>query len=313
MSHEVESMMYVGETPWHGLGRRLENPPTSEEAIKAAGLDWEVGLKPMIAVDGMEMYDAIGYRAVMRSDSHGILGVVGTSWKPLQNRDAFRFFDPFIEAGAAEYHTAGSLKEGQKVWVLAKLQGEPMEIAKGDVVEKYLLLSNSHDGRYAVNVRFTPVRVVCWNTLTMAEGDGSAPYLKVYHRGNLTDTMEKVREVVDLTHRTFAATAEQYRLLARRNVQNLEKYIKTALGKDEEGHGKTPYALPKIQELFEGGRGQSNPAIRGTLWAAYNAVTEWVDHRRGTDAARLDAAWFGEGRRIKQRALQEAVLLAKAA
>lgn len=230
----------------------------------------------------------------------------------MENREAFRFIDPFIQAGSAEYHTAGSLKGGQYVWVLTKLRGDPIEIARNDTVERYLLLSNSHDGKAAINVRFTPVRVVCWNTLTMAESDDAAPFLRIYHKGNLKQTMQKVQEVVNITHQTFEATLEQYRFLAQRQVQNIEKYVLKVL-RWPEAEEKKPQALSRIVELFDGGRGQQNPAVRGTLWAAYNAVTEWVDHERGREGTRLEAAWYGEGRRIKQRALQAATKLAKAA
>lgn len=317
MPAEVESMMYVGQTPWHGLGVALENPPTAQQAIKAAGLNWRVEKRPLFTPktangDQNNLREVEGYSAVVRKDKNRVLGVVGRNWQPLQNREAFRFFDPFIEAGAAQYHTAGSLKGGQHVWVLAKLDADPMQVARNDTVERYLLLSNSHDGTAAINVRFTPIRVVCWNTLSMAEGNDSVPYLKIYHRGNVKQTMQRVQEVVNVTNQTFEATLKQYRFLAKRKVQNIESFILDVL-KWPEGEEKKPQALPRIVELFEGGKGQENPAVRGSLWAAYNGITQWVDHERGRDGTRLEAAWYGEGRRIKQRGLEVATEMAKAA
>lgn len=167
-----------------------------------------------------------------------MLGVVGRNWQPLQNREAFRFFDPFVEAVAAEYHTTGSLKGGHCVWVLARLTGDPMSVAKGDTVERYLLLSNSHDGTAAINVRFTPIRVVCWNTLYMAEGNDSAPYLKIYQRGNVKQTMQRVQEVVNITNQTFEATLQQYQYLVRRQMRNIEHYILDVLRWPEQEHKK---------------------------------------------------------------------------
>ena len=258
------------------------------------------------------MEEVPGFNAVVRRDNRRVLGVVGKTWQPLQNRDAFRFFDPFIEAKVAEYHTAGSLKEGQQVWVLAKLAGDPMTVVKNDTVEKYLLLSNSHDGKSAVNVRFTPVRVVCANTLSMAESDDASPFLRIYHKGNLKQTLQKVQEVVNITNRTFEATLEQYRFLARRQVKNIHKYVLDVLQVPDDAE-KPPRALENIIQLFENGRGQDNKFVKGTYWAAFNGITEWIDHHRGRDGTRLAAAWYGEGRRIKQRALEVATALAKAA
>lgn len=317
MPAEVESMMYVGKTPWHGLGVPLQNPPTATEAIRAAGLNWGVEKRPLFTpckANGKrkDLREVKGFSAVVRKDKNRVLGVVGKNWQPLQNREAFQFFDPFVQAKAAEYHTAGSLKEGQYVWVLAKLKGDPMQVVRDDVVDRYLLLSNSHDGKSAINVRFTPVRVVCWNTLSMAESDDAAPFLRIRHAGNLKQTMRKVQEVVNVTNRTFEATLEQYRFLAKRQVRNIEKYVLDVL-KWPESEEKKPQALSHIVNLFKSGRGQENPKVRGTMWAAYNGVTEWVDHQRGREGTRLEAAWYGEGKRIKQRALEIATGLATAA
>ncbi len=319
MPAEVESMMYVGKTPWHGLGVPLQQPPTAAEAIQAAGLDWAVEKRPVFVggtpdPSSQPQHAPIpDWSAVVRQDSGGVLGVVGRTWKPLQNRDAFAFFDPFIRAKAAQYHTAGSLKGGRYVWVLAKLAGDPIQVAKGDEVLRYLLLSNSHDGKAAINVRFTPVRVVCWNTLSMAESDDASPFLRIRHKGNVRDTLERVQQVVDVTNRTFEATIQQYRFLAARKVDNIERYVLRVLGVAPDPDQPPPRALEPIAQLFQHGRGQENRAIRGTYWAAYNAITEWVDHERGRDGTRLLAAWYGEGRRVKQRALTLATELARAA
>ena len=278
------------------------------------GLDWQVEKRPLFTPrrSKNDFAEVPGFSAVVRKDKRRVLGVVGKTWQPLQNQEAFAFFDPFIEAGVAEYHTAGSLKEGQYVWVLAKLRADPMTVVKGDELEKFLLLSNSHDGKAAIKVGFTPVRVVCWNTLTMAESDNASPFLRIYHRGNLKQTMAKVQEVVNITHRTFEATLEQYRFLAKRQVRNIHRYVLDVLQVPDDAE-EPPRALPHLVQLFESGQGQENPKVRGTYWAGYNAVTEWVDHHRGREGTRLAAAWYGEGRRIKQRALKIATELAKAA
>jgi phage/plasmid-like protein (TIGR03299 family) len=314
MAHEIENMMYVGETPWHGLGIKLDKPPTAEEAIIAAGLNWKVHLEDMQLARSHNEQIIPSHKAVVRASDSSILGVVGNKWNPIQNSDAFKFFDPFIQSGEAEYHTAGSLKDGKKIWILAKLGGGPLKIAKDDVIEKYLLLSNGHDGKNAGNIRFTPIRVVCNNTLTMAEGDDEAPFLRVLHRGDVVQKLEDIQKIISLTNQSFEATAEQYRALAKKGVKNLDRYILSVLKprysfdefEDDELSTVLPRASEQIKELFETGRGQDNKAIRGTYWAAYNAVTEWVDYQRGGDNTRLEKAWFGKGHRIKQIALDSA-------
>jgi len=184
MSHDFESGFFVVQPPWHGLGTVLEDPPeTASQAIRAAGLDWEVQKEPMeavVAVNGSYRAVAVpdNYAMVRRKVENGVtrldtLGVVGQQYKPIQNIDAFRFFDRVIETGLVTYDTAGSLKGGRIVWALARLKNT-MRIIGDDLVDKYLLLTNSHNGSSPVTIAFTPVRVVCQNTLAMALKSGTA-------------------------------------------------------------------------------------------------------------------------------------------
>src|SRR5690242_14308765 len=140
MSHQIENMMYVGATPWHGLGQRLENPPTVADGIRAAGLDWHVKLEQCQLADGRPVE---AFATVRDSDS-SVLGVVGPRYVPLQNVDAFKFFDAFLESKQAVLHTAGSLQKGRRVWVLAHVSGSATEIVKNDRVDSFILLSNGH-------------------------------------------------------------------------------------------------------------------------------------------------------------------------
>jgi phage/plasmid-like protein (TIGR03299 family) len=193
MAHELEirngeaSMFYVNEVPWHGLGTRLSGPATAAEAIKAAKLDWTVAKVPLYAVQGetsVRVPDAYG---VIREDLWGqpacpVLGIVGKHYTPLQNAEAFTFFDPIVGQNAAIYHTAGAIRDGERIWLLAKLPSQ-IVVVGDDVADKYLLLSNSHDGGSAVQVKFTPVRVVCNNTLTLALSSG--PTIRVAHTRNM--------------------------------------------------------------------------------------------------------------------------------
>lgn len=330
MSHDIEqtntgaAMFYVGETPWHGLGTRLEDRPTSEEAIKAAKLDWEVKQRPLFTADDFgglkRVVEEVDHVANYRADTGKILGVVARTWKPLQNKDAFSFFDPFVTSGQASYETAGSLRDGRRIWVLAELSGDPLVIAGEDVVKKYLLLSNSHDGSLAVRVGFTPVRVVCQNTLAAAHSSDASKLIRIRHHGGVKNALEKVGEIMNVVTREFEATAAQYRVLqlAGCNDVDLKRYVNEVFAPERvkktmaqqaeawigaEQLGSRVY--PKVQELFENGRGTQLPGVKGTLWGAYNAITEYIAHERGEQAIdRLDSAWFGQGMTQNVRALK---------
>lgn len=320
MAHEVEQIMYVGETPWHGLGKRFIEPPTLDEAIVAAGLDWEVTTEPLFAAGG-EKAPALMTR---RSSDKSILGVVGTSYEPLQNSDAFSFFTPFIDTKEAAIECAGSLRQGKRVFVLAKINRDPLTIKGNDVVEKYILLSNSHDGTMAVRVGFSPIRVVCANTLAMAHNSDASKLIRVRHTGRIVSNLDKIRETMNLADQQFEATAEQYRLLASREINgaDLDKYIKLVFATkkqitEAEGNivdiGAGSRVRESIVRLFENGRGQNLPETRRTLFSAYNAVTEYVQYERGDDAqVRLDNTWFGQGMQINKKALEVAMIMAAA-
>lgn len=330
MAHEIESNFFVGETPWHGLGNRIEGRPTSEEAIRAAGLDWEVQMRALRLADDPDA--VVKHRAVVRATDSRVLGVVGPNFKPLQNREAFGFFDAFVREGQAAYETAGALRDGQRIWILARLELAPSEVVRGDEVRKYVLLSNSHDGSLAVRVGFTPIRVVCANTLAMAHSADGSRLLRLRHTKTVAEGLDRVRDAMALADARFEATAELYRKLARKGFveADLRRYVdvvfrpaKVDLRAKEEaaaeaaGASAEPEAekgdriLPKVLELFESGRGAQLKGVRGTAWAAYNAVTEYVSHQRGSDAARrLDQNWFGSGVGINQRAFEAALQMA---
>ena len=316
MAHGLElingeaQMFYRGEAPWHKLGRFIapDELLTTEQAIVAAGLDWNVSTRPLFLDDGTQAPS----NAVVRDDTNGILGVVSQKYQPLQNKDAFKFFDPFIESGEAMFETAGSLKEGKRIWVLAKINKDPLEIAKGDTVEKYILLSNGHDGLVSVRAGFTPIRVVCQNTLSMATSNDASQLIRLKHTKNLQENLDKVAEIMNLANAQFEATAEQYKFLANRTVSSadLERYVKLVFVGEKyvemEKLGLKPAQriLNNIIPLFEKGRGNDMSSIKGTAWAAYNAVNEYLQYERGNDEdSRLDKLWFGDGANLNQRAL----------
>jgi len=310
MAHEVETMFSVREIPWHKLGKVLKDNPSVKEAIKFAGLDWNVEKIPLFTEEGEEIDTHVATRRI--KDSR-ILGVVGCNYEVLQNNEAFEFFQPFIDAREAVLETAGSLMMGKRVWILAQILRDPMVITGDDIVRKYILLSNSHDGSQAVRVGFTPIRVVCNNTLSMAISNAESRLLRVKHSAQVKANLEEIREIMNLANQQFEATAEKYRYLASRDIssEDLEKYVNVIFQVPEDKNKEATRSprQDKIIFLFENGRG--NKEISKSWWTAYNAVTEYLQHEKGNEAERrLNNMWFGESKRINDRALDTALAMA---
>lgn len=305
MAHEFETGFFVGQPAWHGLGVLVKEAPSVSDAIIMAGLDWEVSTKSLFLGDGRE----VTHRATIRDSDDSILGVVGPAYTPLQNRTAFDWFQPLIESGDVSLEAAGSLKSGRRVWLLGKVNVDPQEIVKGDAVEAYVLLAHAHDGTLAIRVGFTGVRVVCNNTLQWAlnqdESGADQSLIKIPHRAHAEKALETARDAMNLATRQFEMTADQFRTLASYGCDDLRlrRYVREVFNPgaadDEKASKQT---VGKVAKLFESGRGSE--LSRGTMWGAYNAVTEFVTHERGrTQDSRLDAQWFGEGAAVTKRAL----------
>lgn len=325
------AMFYTGEVPpWHGLGKKLDNPPSCAEAIVAAGLDWKVEKRPLFVqktvvandefTQGLEHteYEQVRHFANVRTSDQKVLGFVGPDYHLLQNSDAFNFFDPFVREGVVTLDTAGSLKGGRRVWVLGKVQGEPTEIVKNDSLERYVLLSNSHDGSLAIRTGFTAVRVVCNNTLQYAVGSKGSKLLRVKHTAKAAEALSEIQGIMDVANAEFEASVEKMRSLVRKGVvkNDIAEYVrlvfqpKIVLPDEEDGKKHDPCArlVDNIIPLFETGRGNDMPGVRGTMWAAYNAITEYISHERGRNQDnRVDSVWFGDGAKVAQRALDVAV------
>jgi len=324
MSHLVETMFYVGAVPWHGLGEKLDAPPTCEEAIIQAGLDWSVEACPVYMqkqlygedhrqVLAENTFDDLPEAQVVRRCNDGnVLGVVGPRWTPVQNRDAFDFFDPMVQSGEAILHTAGSLNDGKTVWILAQI-GETRNIIGDDGVGQFLLLSMGHDGKRAVQVMPTPIRVVCANTLGAAEY-GSAQgktMVKIAHTRNATRRLNQVGDFIRPHLASFDATMELFQILAKANVssQAADAYITGLFPDPKDPDANSSFAERVRREImakFEGdllGYDAIPEQFKRSYWTLYNAVTEYVDHDRGSDKHRMNSAWFGSGTSLKQQAL----------
>lgn len=312
-----DSMFSVGETPWHGLGSILATAPANgAEAIAAAGLDWSVYLAPLQAAHNGRTLDVPMSRAVVRGDTANVLATVGRDYAAIQNRDAFAAFDPWVAEGILSYETAGSLRNGAIVWILAKLAIDAAEIGAGDAVATYALLSNSHDGTRAVRIKGTNVRVVCANTLHASDIDRQIT-MSVRHTGNVASKVENAVASIDGIRRAAAAQAATYRTLTAigpRDADTVLDYIAAVYRKDAETL-RTGRTAPAIADLFDGaGVGSDLASARGTYWGLYNAVTEYLTHHSGghtneRKASRADASVFGSGARTNDRALSVAYVM----
>ena len=311
MSHAVESMFSVKERPWHGLGTILTEAPSIQEGIIYAGLDWEVKTEKLKTENGI---DVTTKNAVVRQDNQSILGIVGNQYKPLQNKDAFNFFEPFIENDMATLETAGSLYNGAIVFILAKINSDNIVVNDEDQVEKYILLSNSHDGSQALRIGYTPIRVVCNNTLQMATTSDKSQLIRLTHRKDIISNMEDLRETMDLINQQFIATEEQYKELAKKDINGLDlhKYVRKVFSqkklealldeeKQEELETGRKKIIARVEEIF-----QAEP--KHNAWTLYNAVNYYLNHERGKNLeSRYSQLWFGYTKHIDKKAFQLAL------
>lgn len=315
MVANVENMFSVRQTPWHRLGTVLENPPTIQEAIELSGLNWPVELKPLFLGDGT----LVTHKAVVRGDSGNVLGIVGPRYQPLQNAEAFNWFNAFVENGEVSLETAGSLDEGRRIWVMAKISRDPSVIVPNDEILKYLMLSNSHDGTLAIRVGYTPIRIVCANTLAMAHSSNASKLIRVRHTASSKVALDKLKDIMNLVDREFEATAEQFRFLASKtfNQKDIREYVKAVLGKDkiaeEDLPTRTKNQLDEIIGLLEDENQRLN-GVNGTYWAAYNAVNQYLNYDASrNDNNRMSSLWFGVNAKTNKSALDLALEFANAA
>jgi phage/plasmid-like protein (TIGR03299 family) len=323
MSAELESMFYYGETPWHNQGTKVDHVLTAQEAIKEAKLDWDVETVPVFTSVN-NIFEAIKDKsAIRRKTDNSILGIMSDNFTPIQNQEAFNFFDSVVASNDAHYHTAGSLQGGKKIWMLAKLNGGNGTISiNGDAVDKYLLLMNGHDGSLALRMFFTPVRVVCMNTLMASLSKVSSDKLFYSrHTVNLANRVEQAREIVGISLKFYDKFIEQATSLALKQLPapQLPKLLAAAFCTSgalkiedvvqfDQFSTRREHQFEKVQALFEGqGKGLDTPAIKGTKWAAYNAIVEYVDygkeyHGEKADDRRLYNTWFGSGAQVKAKA-----------
>lgn len=324
LTYDVESgkssMMYVGEAPWHALGTKLDKPATAKEAMAAAQLNWKVEKTPLFIQTGEGGYTKIENKFVILKAKIGTkkdstaFGVVGRDYTPLQNTEAFEFLDPIVGKGAAIYHTAGALGDGERIWVLAKLPSD-IRVVGDDITNKFLLLSNSHDGMSSVQIKFTPIRVVCENTLTMALSRG--PTIRVAHTKDVKERLHHADRMLGIINKRFDGIQDVFQRMVKismdrqkRNEYISEVFPEPTPSADEEKFLKARRRVLDFRNLglhlFENAKGNDMTKVKGTLWAAYNGITELVDHWKPLKSSptSLESVWFGPGYLTKARAFK---------
>lgn len=310
------------EKAWHGLGQVVENAMTAEEAINLANLDYEVyktTIHPL--VDGMPNNgDAIEDKfAIMRQDNNAYLGMVGSRYEIVQNRDAFAFFDAIIDSGEAIFETAGALGKGERIFVTAKLP-EDMLVG-GEVCNKYIILTNSHDGSSSIIAGLTTTRVVCNNTLQAALSDLSNK-VSIQHRSGAKDKLAEAHKVMQIASSYMNEVEQLFNEMADKKIDDgqLKKYIMDVM--KIEVKGATQEEQEKISTRFQNQVDsiynfalthptQLTDAAKGTVWGAYNSISGYYNYiaKFKTDEDKFKSQMFGIGNTKINKGFQEALVL----
>ena len=324
MAHQVETMAYANEVPWHGLGARVDGTVTVEEMLEAAGLNWSLRRVPLVVGAGEDVPEEMvglavdGRSAWIRDSDRKVMAVAGNSWRPLQPAATLGFMRNYVAAGAATLETAGSLRNGKIVWGLARLNHN-FEVRPGDRVNGYVLITSPNEVGKAITVRTTTVRVVCANTMAMAMASEAQ-----YRQNHLSDFDEAAaKNAIGNAHEQLAQAERNARTLDRLKLSISDAVTKVLapvffpeIGDDAEALAaiqmpeSQPKKLAEILASVEGAPGQKE--VAGTGWAVLNGVTHWADHVTGRGAAsRMHRAWMGDNSLRKQQVEAKLLQLAE--
>ncbi|WP_395061186.1 DUF932 domain-containing protein [Paraburkholderia silvatlantica] len=320
--HLVQTMAYVNEVPWHGLGNQLAPKQPLEVWARQAGMNWQIEEAEVRFVSGSvgtnlgSIHAFPEQKVLYRSDTKAPLSVVSSRYQVVQPSEILEFYRDLTEVGGFELETAGVLKDGKKLWALAKT-GQSATLKGRDRVNGYLLLATACDGTLATTAQFTSVRVVCNNTLAIALGDGTGA-VKVPHRSQFD--AQAVKRQLGIAISSWDGFMARMKALSERKVsdETAEAYFRRVLTYNAGSTSDRPVsttndsAVRSVQTLFGGqGKGAEMASAAGTAWGLLNSITEFVDHQRRarSDDHRRDAAWFGTGATLKQKAWEEAMKL----
>lgn len=319
MAHLIEQMAYVGDTPWHGLGNPLTPKQPLEVWATQSGMNFKILETPV-----RFMAESIGQlgsimtfpeqKVLYRSDSKAPLSVVSSRFRVVQPAEILEFYRDLTEVSGFELETAGVLKEGRKVWALART-GRTGSLKGSDTVNGYLLLATACDGTLATTAQFTSIRVVCNNTLAIALADASTA-VKVPH--NTRFDPQAVKQQLGVSVSSWDAFMYRMKVLSERKVKSHEAMsyflrVFTDPATSVAAGLTNERAIKAVQTLYDGqGKGAELASAKGTAWGLLNSITEYVDHQRRArnQDYRLDSAWFGQGAALKKKALDEALKMA---
>lgn len=336
MAHEISNVsgrdecFTAGERPWHGLGVNVKDRVTAKDAILLAGLNWKVEQMKTLFFDGIHPWPIDDKVANIRRKPNGepvYLGTVGVGYKPIQNEVAFDFFDKVVGEKLAIYETAGAIRNGTRVWILAKLPGDLIIKAPGgeDNTERYLLFVNGHDGSFGCRMFFTPVRVVCANTMTAALGIvGNEEGIFIKHVGEVEAKIEEAVRVLKIANVHYQNLAVAFNHFAQFSFTEedakrfFEQVIPVDLGLGEKKQANDGERRELMLDNFLHGKGSD--LSRKSLWGGYNAVTEFADHTRytlhepKTENSRFElsphrSVLWGDSKKLKQRAFNVASII----
>jgi len=311
--HLVQTMAYAGEKPWHGIGNRLAAGQSIEEWRRQSGMDWAIEESEVRYITGNNNVGVINafpeQKVLYRSDTKAPLAVVSKRFKVVQPGEILEFYRDLTAGNGFELETAGVLREGKKFWALART-GQSVTLKGRDRVDGYLLLATACDGTLATTAQFTSVRVVCNNTLSIALGNSSGA-IKVPHRSHFDP--DAVKRQLGITVSAWDGFVARMKALcevqlAPDAVDDLLRRVLTYSVTESRDDVVNEQALASVRALYAGGgRGAMLASSRGTAWGLLNSVTEYVDHHRRarSDDHRRDAAWFGQGAQLKQKAWEE--------
>ncbi len=328
------SFVSVREPAWHRLGKTVEHAMTINEAIELANLDFQVDKTECYAnsislIDGIEtssMKIVPNKFATYRKDNGDILGCVGNSYKVVQNREALSFFDEFLHESDAVFQTAGALGKGEVIFISAKLPSY-IKVGYKDKVEQYLLLSTSHDGTSSVQIMFTPIRVVCNNTLNAALSTAGSK-IKIRHTNSANSKLKEAHRIMGITNERSKFMQEIYPSLSKVRVDDKEvkDYINHVfLTKDElallsQYNVRDAYRVEEIStrkaniiddvyKAYFVGPGQQLDTAKGTMWGAYNAVTCYFQNIKSikSDDKAMRSNFYGSNYEVMQKAFNLAV------
>jgi phage/plasmid-like protein (TIGR03299 family) len=322
---EKHSFFSVKEKAWHGLGQIIQDYPTSREALIFAGLDYNVEKRKLFTYDtennnGNLDTDIIipeievpNYYATIRTDTEAVLGVVGKDYQVVQNLEAFSFFDGIVGGDGIQYETAGALGKGERIFITAKLPGY-IKVGREDLIEQYLFLTTSHDGFGSITAAFTPIRIVCNNTLNAAFRNCSNS-IKIRHTANAKERLEQAHKVMGISYKLseYLETAfnqwsqiqitdkQLRRLIQLAMAPNKEVWQNLQAGKEDPFSSCYKNICDSVFEYAMSSGSQQTETTKGTVFGAYNAITGYFQNVRSykNDEAKIKSTLFGGTAQIR--------------